>query len=93
MKSIDLAGLAHVDFAGLAQLVTALVLAATFVKTWINGRKTDAVAKAQLEIKENVQKIETATNSMKDALVEATARSSKAEGKAEGVEQERAKSV
>lgn len=32
---------------------------------------------------ENIQKIEVATNSMKDALVEATARASKSEGKEE----------
>jgi putative effector of murein hydrolase len=33
----------------------------------------------------NIKKIELATNSMKDALVEATGRASHAEGKAEGM--------
>ncbi len=35
-------------------------------------------------MKENIQKIEVATNSMKDQLVKATASASHAEGKAEG---------
>ena len=37
----------------------------------------------------NIKKIELATNSMKDALVEATARASHAEGRSEGIREER----
>ncbi len=38
---------------------------------------------------EDIHKIEVATNSMKDALVQSTAQASKAEGVLQGVEQER----
>jgi predicted acyltransferase len=91
----------HLDLGGLAQLITAVVLLATFIKTWLNGRKTDALAAAQLqaqaefrhgqaEIRGNVATIEKATNSMKDALVAAASKAARAEGKADGVAQERA---
>lgn len=57
------------------------------------------IAATQKKLAENVQKIETQTNSLKDALVASTAKASKAEGvveghaagKAEGVAEERAK--
>lgn len=42
------------------------------------------IAAAQAVLNTNVQKIETATNSMKDALVLSTAKASKAEGVVEG---------
>ena len=62
-----------------ATLVTAL---GAFVTGIINARRITAV-------KENVQTIEKATNSMKDALVDATAKASLAEGKAAGLAQGR----
>jgi hypothetical protein len=81
------------DLGGAAQLITALVLAATFVQSFLNGRKSARIEKAQTAIKENVQTIEKATNSMKDALVAATARASHAEGAAEGLAQGRQETV
>ena len=53
------------------QLITALTIAYNVWQTW--------------RVKQNVQKIETATNSMKDALVAATAKASLAEGTAAGL--------
>ncbi len=47
-----------------------------------NGQKANKIA-------ENVQTIEKATNSMKDALVQATAKASLAEGTAAGLAQGR----
>ena len=61
--------------AELAQLITAVALAYNIWQTW--------------RVKKNVQVIEKATNSMKDALVAATAKASLAEGTAVGLEQGR----
>ena len=44
---------------------------------------------AHREVKANFQKIENATNGMKDALIESTAIASKAEGVTQGIAQER----
>lgn len=63
------------SLAEVAQLVTAVALAYNIWQTW--------------RVKKNVQVIETATNSMKDALVEATAKASLAEGTAVGLKQGR----
>lgn len=70
------------DFAGLAQLVTALVLAFNCWQTWRNGQKSNRIAA-------DVKTIELATNSMQDALVAATAKAALAEGTAVGLEQGR----
>ncbi len=58
-----------------AQLVGALALAYNIWQTW--------------RVKKNVEVIEIATNSMKDALVASTAKASEAEGHAKGLEQGR----
>lgn len=68
-----------------AQFISAIVLALTYLQSWRNGRKANQIA-------ENVQTIEKATNSMKDALVAATAKASLAEGTAAGLQQGRAES-
>lgn len=66
-----------------ATLITAVSAAAvSLINTWRIGK----VAK-------NVQVIETATNSMKDALVAATAKASLAEGTAAGLAQGRAEGM
>ena len=57
--------------AEIAQLITAAALAYNIWQTW--------------RVKKNVQIIETATNSMKDALVAATAKAGLAEGTAAGI--------
>jgi hypothetical protein len=50
----------------IAQFITAIVLALNFIQSWRNGRKIEEVHKA--------------TNSMKDALVDSTAKASYAAG-------------
>jgi flagellar biosynthesis/type III secretory pathway protein FliH len=62
-----------------AALVTALAAAWASLR---NAKKIEASA-------ENVRKIEVATNSMKDALVKATAEANLAKGTAAGLEQGR----
>jgi len=57
--------------AEVAQLITAAALAYNIWQTW--------------RVKKNVQVIETATNSMKDALVLATSKAGIAEGTAAGI--------
>ena len=52
--------------AGIAQLISALALAYNIWQTW--------------RVKKNVLTIEKATNSMKDALIEATGKAAGAEG-------------
>lgn len=75
-----------IDYIGIAAIIgaagTVITPIVVAVLTRQQNRKIEASA-------ENVRKIEIATNSMKDALVAATAKASKAEGKAEGVEQGR----
>jgi hypothetical protein len=66
----------------IAQAVGAGVLVFNCWQTWRNGRKSK-------RIEENVKVIEIATNSMKDALVAATAKASLAEGTAAGLQQGR----
>jgi hypothetical protein len=73
-----------------AQIITGIGLMLTGCSSafncwisWRNGKKADAIVS-------NVQVIEKATNSMKDALVAATAKASLAEGHAEGLQQGRA---
>jgi hypothetical protein len=60
-----------------AQLLTALAAVGSCIASLRNARKIDASAV-------QVQKIELATNSMKDALVKATAAASHAAGVVEG---------
>jgi hypothetical protein len=62
----------------ISQLIGALVLAFNCWQTWNNGRKANRIAA-------NVQVIEKATNSMKDALVAATNKAALAEGTAAGM--------
>jgi len=57
--------------AEVAQVITSVALAYNIWQTW--------------RVKKNVQVIETATNSMKDQLVAATAKASVAEGTAAGI--------
>jgi hypothetical protein len=61
---------------------TFLTALGAFVTSLINARRITHVAN-------NVQTIEKATNSMKDALVDATAKASLAEGRAAGLQQGR----
>lgn len=70
-------------------VINALVAAFGAISSYRNGRQNERILESQNGIKDNVATIEKATNSMKDALVAATAKSSRAEGKAEGVAQER----
>lgn len=67
----------------IAQFITAITVVFNSWQTWRNSQRAK-------RIEENVQTIEKATNSMKDALVEATAKASLAEGHAEGLQQGRA---
>ena len=63
----------HVDT--ITRLIIAISVAYNIWQTW--------------RVKKNVQIIEKATNSMKDALIESTAKASLAEGTAAGLEQGR----
>ena len=63
----------HVDT--ITRFIIALSVAYNIWQTW--------------HVKKNVKEIEVATNGMKDALVEATAKASLAEGTAAGLEQGR----
>lgn len=63
-------------------------LAGTIVTLGITAWLTVRLA----EVKTNVDKIEKATNSMKDALVESTAKENLAVGVGQGIEQERTRS-
>jgi hypothetical protein len=54
----------------IAQLITAVVLALTFLQSWRNGRK--------------IEEVHRATNSMKDALVLTTEKESYARGLKQG---------
>ena len=63
------------DLVGIAAIINALAIAYNVWQTW--------------RVKQNVEIIEKATNSMKDALVAATAKASLAEGTAAGLEQGR----
>jgi len=63
-------------------LVAACASAASLVQSMLNGQKSK-------RIEANVAVIEKATNSMKDALVAATAKASLAEGTAVGLQQGR----
>jgi hypothetical protein len=71
------------DFGGIAQLITALVLVATFVQSFLNGRGSARIEAGQEKIKTDVSEWATNTNSKMDALLVSTAKASKAEGKAE----------
>jgi hypothetical protein len=73
----------------IAQLITAIVLAFNCWQSWSNGKKANKIAEGIHTIKENVITVEKATNSMKDALVAATAKASLAEGTAAGLKQGR----
>ena len=77
---LDMRGL---DLSGIAQLIVAVVAAATFVKTWLNGFKTDRVIAEQAKIKTDMRELAVNTNSIKDALVVAEKKASKLEGRAE----------
>ena len=74
----------------IAQLITAIVLAFNCWQSWSNGKKANKIAEGIHTIKENVITVEKATNSMKDALVAATAKASLAEGTAAGIKLGRA---
>ena len=71
---------------GIAQIITSVATLATALGSVLvslrNSRKLDSQS-------QNVEKIEKATNSMKDALVQATAKASEAKGHAAGLEQGR----
>ena len=68
----------------LAQLVIAASVAFNCVQSYRNGKKAERISEGLAVIKKDVQTIEIATNSMKDALVTATGKASYAEGLAEG---------
>jgi hypothetical protein len=71
------------------QMLTALLAAAAAAQSFLNGRRSKKIERAQTEIRENVATIEKATNSMKDALVAATDVAARAQGTAAGLEQGR----
>ena len=66
-------------------LITACTSAGSLIQSIRNGRKVSKIEKKADKIAENVQIIEQATNSMKDALVIATAKASLGEGMAAGI--------
>jgi len=69
---------------GVATVITALGVVLNIWLTRKAGQKTDALAGKVGEQSINIQKIETATNSMQDALVKATGEAAHAAGLAEG---------
>jgi len=87
----------HIDFAGIAQVIFAMVAVASFVKTWLNGLKTDKddaktdlvvaqtslMATEQTKLKADMGELAKNTNSIKDALIAAEKKVSKQEGKDE----------
>jgi hypothetical protein len=79
---IDLSGIAALIASG-ASITTAVIGVATFLRTTRMQEHLEVV-------RENIQKVELATNSMKDQLVLATAEASQAKGLAEGIAKERA---
>ena len=72
-----------------AQFITAVVLAFNCWQSWRNGKKANAISEGQAEINKNVATLEKNTNSIKDALVAATAKAALAEGTAAGLKQGR----
>jgi hypothetical protein len=63
-------------------LIPAVLSVATFIRTGNLSRQQERLTEHQDALATNVQKIETATNSMKDALVKATRDKSLLEGAA-----------
>jgi hypothetical protein len=84
---ISIVGFLGVFFLYLTNVLRArndqLVMKALSDKLDDNTKKTE-------KVQENVQKIETATNSMKDALIISTAQASLAEGKVQGRAEQKA---
>lgn len=72
--------------ADVSQFLTPIGVLATAWVSWDNKRILRKQNLEQARLASNVEKIEIATNSMKDELVKATARASRAEGLAEGRE-------
>ena len=66
-------------------LITACTSAGAMIQSRRNGKKVAAIDEKATMIADNVMIIEKATNSMKDALVLATAKASVAEGTAAGI--------
>jgi hypothetical protein len=84
------------DLGGAAQFVTALVLAFNCFQSWRNGQrakviaaKTEVIAAKTEVIADNMQALEQNTNSKMDALLDLTAKSSKAEGLQQGREEKK----
>jgi hypothetical protein len=66
-----------------AQLVTILGVVFAYLKSRENSAKIDTVSDNHAVLSNDVHKIEVATNSMKDALVKATAIASESKGRDE----------
>jgi hypothetical protein len=84
-----MAGLEGFDWGAVIQFCTALATLVTAIIAW---RTRIAVAKVNVDMaatQANVLKIEQATNSMKDALVEATGKAEFGRGVAQGREEEK----
>lgn len=73
------------------QLLTPIGIIVTAWVSWDNKRILRRQDRVIAHVDDQVQKIEVATNSMKDALVKATAQAARAAGVVEGVAQEKAR--
>ncbi len=86
-----------IDYQGIAMLITSIsallsagVGVGSFIRTGYIEKRVQNTQQAIVEVKRNVETIEQATNSMKDALVKATSDASYAQGHAIGQAEERA---
>ena len=76
--------MAATDWPGIAQVITALgIVIVAIYQIWAN-MTLKRMALSLKQVKEDVHKVEVATNSMKDALVKAAGEAGMAEGEAKG---------
>ena len=72
------------DYTGIAQVITAIGIAVCAISAiWVKF-SLDKLALQVRAVKEDVHKVEVATNSMKDALVKAAGEEGRATGEAKG---------
>ena len=80
------------DWPGIAQVITALgIVIVAIYQIWAN-MTLKRMALSLKQVKEDVHKVEVATNSMKDALVKAAGEVGMAEGEAKGRADQKAES-
>ena len=78
------------DYSGIAQIITAIGIAAVALYTVWAKLQLDKLTLSLKKVEANVEKVELATNSMKDALVKATGDAALAEGIAKGRAEQKA---